>query len=164
MQTPKQYEEVTEAQEIIEQLCKKYFKVLWAVRPNTVKVLGISNKERAKDNKVLAKIIPIRPPEKAVLKMYDIPVRYIIEMYWKDWREWSLQLRQWIVFHELLHISAEMGKTTKHDCEDFRIMIDKVGTDWSHADALPDLLHEDVQFDENLIPNVEEYQEENADD
>lgn len=43
-----------------------------------------------------------------------------------------------VMFHELLHVGIEMGpdgdefySVRKHDLEDFKIIIDKFGTDWS---------------------------------
>ena len=43
-----------------------------------------------------------------------------------------------VLFHELLHIRIELGQDgsevysiAKHDLEDFKIIIDKYGTDWS---------------------------------
>lgn len=45
-----------------------------------------------------------------------------------------------VLFHELLHVGIEQGpdeteiySVRKHDLEDFKIIIDKFGTDWSKA-------------------------------
>lgn len=45
-----------------------------------------------------------------------------------------------VMFHELLHIGIEQGSegselysVRKHDLEDFKLIIDKYGTDWSKA-------------------------------
>ncbi|GAH08833.1 unnamed protein product [marine sediment metagenome] len=65
-----------------------------------------------------------------------------------------------IIFHELQHIAMETGKTVKHDCEDFRMIIDVVGVDWSeNPENLPYLLNEKVKFNLNLRPNMVEYQD-----
>jgi hypothetical protein len=44
------------------------------------------------------------------------------------------------MFHELLHVEIEPGpegseiySVRKHDLEDFKLIIDKYGTDWSKA-------------------------------
>ena len=45
-----------------------------------------------------------------------------------------------VLFHELLHVGIEQGSdeteiysVRKHDLEDFKIIIDRFGTDWSEA-------------------------------
>ena len=162
-QKEKVYSEVTEAREMIKQLCEKYPDELWAVRPENVSVLGVENKKRGKKNRTLAKIIPIKGAEKAIMKLNNIETRYIIEIYWADWREWKERFKQWVVFHELQHIGTEVGKTVKHDCEDFRMIIDVLGVAWTEKpDELPNLLGEEkIKFDLTLRANMVEYQEEN---
>lgn len=160
----KVYARITEAETIIKQLCEKQPEVLWCVRPDMVTVMGIENKERSEKNKTLAKIKPIKGCEKAILQNNNIPIRYIIEMYWSDWREWDEKKRQWILFHELLHIHSEVGKTIKHDCEDFKIVLDKVGVNWTTSKDLPNLLLGDVKFDLELRPSMEEVEEEDKDE
>ena len=46
-----------------------------------------------------------------------------------------------VMFHELLHVGIEPGpdgseiySVRKHDLEDFKLIIDKYGTDWSNAE------------------------------
>ncbi|MFW5803998.1 MAG: putative metallopeptidase, partial [bacterium] len=126
-QQEKIYEKVPDAQELIENLCKEYPNELWAVRPNTVTVLGISNKERSKSNHKLATCRPINGAEKALMQINNIATRYIIELYFSDWNNWSRSQKLAILFHELLHIDNELGKTVRHDVQDFKIMVDKLG-------------------------------------
>lgn len=45
-----------------------------------------------------------------------------------------------VMFHELLHVGIELGpdgdenySVRKHDLEDFKLIIDKFGTDWSNV-------------------------------
>ena len=59
-QQEKAYEEVVEAKEIIQKLCEQYPDELWAIRPETIIVLGITNKERPESSKTLASIRPIK--------------------------------------------------------------------------------------------------------
>ena len=154
-QTEKTYSKVTEAEEMIEKLVKKYPELLWQIKPRIVTVLGVENKERSKNCHKLAQVKAVRGAEKAVMQIHNVDVRYIIELYWSDWNAWSVELKQWIVLHELLHVSFEIGKVIKHDCEDFRIILDAVGVDWTNkVDGLPNLLREDVKFNLNLRPNV----------
>jgi predicted metallopeptidase len=156
----KVYSRVTEAEEIVKSLCTKYPEVLWCVsNPEIVAVMGIENKERSEKNKTLAKIKPIKGSEKAILQINNIPVRYIIELYWNDFREWKERKKQWIIFHELLHIHHEIGKTIKHDSEDFRILLDRVGVNWVNSETLPDLINDKVEFNLELRPSLEDMDE-----
>lgn len=155
-QQEKIYEKVTDAQEFIEKLCEKYPNELWAIRPNNITVLGVSNKERSKSNNKLATCRPINGVEKALMQINNIETRYVIEFYFSDWNEWSRSQKLAILFHELLHISSELGKTVRHDVEDFRIMVDKLGVNWFKDPKLPDLLSDKVEFDLSMRPNVPE--------
>lgn len=155
-QQEKTYEEVTEAPAIIEELCNKYPDVLWAIRPNTIITLGVSNKERPKSSTKLASIRPLKGATKALMQINNVNVRYLIELFWSDWNEWSAAQRVAVIFHELIHVDSEVGKTVKHDIEDFRIMVDKLGVDWFNDKELPNLLSTTVEFDKSMRPNVPE--------
>ena len=154
--TEKTYSRVKEAEEMIVKLCAKQPEVLWCVRPNTVAVLGIDNKERSEKNDTLAKIKPVKGCEKAIFQDNNIPIRYILEVYWSDWNMWHEKKKQWIIFHELLHIHHELGKSIKHDCEDFKLILQKVSVNWSDRDDLPDLVNDDVKFDLALRPSMKD--------
>lgn len=155
-QQEKIYEEVTDAKEMIEKLCKTYPEELWAVRPQLVTVLGVSNKERSENNRKLAVCRPIKGVDKALMQINNINTRYVIELYFSDWNQWSVRQKLAVLFHELLHIDSEVGKTVRHDVEDFRLMVDKLGVNWFDSDDLPNLLDEKVDFDLSMRPNVPE--------
>lgn len=158
------YSRVDEADAIIRGLCEKQPELLWAVKPQTIVVMGIENVERSEKNKVLAKIIPIKGPEKALFQINNIAARYIIQVYWSDYNAWTSRQKQWILLHELLHVHPDFEKTVKHDCEEFRILIDSVGVDYldsTKKDILPDLNNnDDVKFDLKLLPNLNSDDEE----
>jgi hypothetical protein len=156
----KTYSRIKDAEDMVKQLCEKQPEVLWCVRPDIVGVLGVENKERSKKNTTLAKIKPIKAEERTLFQDNNIPTRYIISLYWSDWREWSTRKKQWILFHELLHIAADVGKTISHDSEDFKIILDKVGVNWTESDTLPDLINDKVEFDLDLRPSLEQENEE----
>lgn len=162
--TEKQYSRVKEAEEMIVKLCAKQPEVLWCVKPNTVAVLGIENKERSEKNHTLAKIKTVKGCEKAIFQDSNIPIRYIVEVYWSDWNTWHDKKKQWIIFHELLHVHHEMTKAIKHDCEDFKIILDKVGVNWSDSDTLPDLINDEVKFNLELRPSLGDVDKEEGDD
>ena len=163
MATEKVYTRVTEAEEMVKKLCEKQPDVLWCVKPEIVAVYGIENKERSEKNKTLAKIKTIKGSEKFVMLDNNIPIRYLIEIYWSDFREWNEKQKQWILFHELLHIHHEAG-TIKHDVEDFALIVEKVGPRWYKRDDLPDLINGDVKFDLSLRPSMEDVEERTKDE
>jgi predicted metallopeptidase len=154
------YSKVDEADAIIKGLCEKQPDAMGFVRPETVIVMGIENSERSEKNHTLAKIKPIKGAEKAIFQINNIKVRYVIELYWSDWNAWSMKQKQWILFHELLHVHPDFEKTIKHDCEDFKIILDKVGVDWTNKkDELPNLLDEEVKFNLDLRPGIKDLME-----
>ena len=156
---PHIYSRVHDAEEIVKGLCEKHPDVFWAVRQETVTVMAIENKEKPKSSKVLAKIKPVKGSEKAIFQENNIKSRYIIELYWSDWNEWSEKKKQYVLFHELLHIHPDFEKTIKHDSEDFAILLNTAGVRWvEKVDELPDLLTGDIKFDLDLRPslNIEE--------
>lgn len=154
-QSEKIYSTVTEAQTMVKELCVKYAEAMWQVQPEIISVLGVENKERPKSSTKLSKIKAIRGIEKAVFKQHDVSVRYVIELFWSDWNEWSEEQRQWVIFHELLHVSHEETKAIKHDCEDFMILLDAVGVNWFNAKRLPNMLNTQVEFNLDLRPGLD---------
>ena len=162
MATEKVYSRVAEAEEIIVKLKEKYPDELWMVEPSIITVLGIENKKRGKKSKKLAKVMSVKGAAKAVLKIHNVNVRYIIEVFWSDWNEWSAEFKQWVIFHELQHVGDEAGKIVRHDCEDFAMLVDVVGPCWtSQPEKLPNLLAEKVEFNLDLRANLLEYCEDN---
>ena len=155
-QKEKIYEEVAEGKEICEKLCQKYPAELWAVRTEIVTVLGVKNKERPEKSTKLAVCIPIKGIHKSLMQLNNINTRYVIELYWSDWNKWNQAQKTALIFHELLHIDHEIGKTVKHDVEDFRLMVDKLGVDWFNDSKLPNLLDDKVEFDLSMRANVPE--------
>jgi len=153
-QSEKIYEKIPEANEIIEELVDNYPDELWAIRPHMIEVLGVSNKERPKSSKTLASVRPLKGATKALMQINNVNTRYLMELYWSDWNAWSKSQKVAVIFHELLHIDSEVGKTVKHDVEDFRIMVDKLGVDWFNDSALPNLLSNKIEFNLNLRPNL----------
>ena len=152
----KVWERVKDAEEIIEKLCKQYPEELWAVRPNTIAVFGVTNKERPKGNDTLALIRPIKGSYKTLVQSLKGEARYILEFYCSDYNAWSEAQKAAILFHELLHVDAELGCTVKHDLEEWKLVVDKLGVDYLKNKNLPNLLKEKIKFDISLRPNVPE--------
>ena len=153
---PKAYEILPEAQEIIKQLCEhpSTKRILWAIQPETVAVLCVTNKERPKGSKAIAKVFRVTGPMEALLQANRIEVKYVIELYAHDWTTMTNSRRQAVIFHELLHIPPPVDSgLVKHDVEDFAIMIDAMGVNWFEADVVPEILSGEVKFNIRLSPN-----------
>lgn len=154
---PKAYELLPEAQEMVKKLCQhpKASRILWAVQPENVAVLCIVNKERPQSSKSLAKMSRVTGPMEALLSANNIEVKYVIELYAHDWKSMSNARRQAVIFEELLHIPPPVDSgLVKFDVEDFAIMIDAFGTNWTDSDtSLPEILSGEVDFKLNLAPN-----------
>jgi len=154
---PVKYSRVEEAEKIIHQLCKKYPDELWTIIPGSVVVLGIENKTRTPSVKWMARIVTMRGIPREIIAMNKIPVRWAIELYWKDWNQWKQSLKEWVIFHELLHVPEEEGKSVQHDVQDFALIVDAVGWNWNSKDDLPELLGaKKVKFNKDLVPRTRE--------
>jgi hypothetical protein len=72
-------------------------------------------------------------------------VKYVIEVYASEFMQWSAPRRQWLMFHELLHVPGPDDKgLLDHDVEDQAVILDAVGIDWWSKDSLPDILSGDT--------------------
>ena len=142
MAEEKEYESLADGNAIVVALCQKYPKVLWAVNPEQVIVLGVTNKERPKKMRKLAMIHRITPAMRTIIRMVGRKdVKFYVEVYCSDFTTWSNPRRQWVIFHELVHIAGPDEKgLIRHDTEDFSGILDAVGIDWWTKESLPDLL------------------------
>ena len=148
----KEYVVLPEAKEIIKALAERYPKILWTVRPELVEVLGVTNKERPKNSKKMAQIRKVTGSTKALLEHNRIPTEYIVELYCSDWQPMSPQKREWLLFHEVLHVPGPDEKgMIDHDVQDYAVILDQAGLNWFQRDDLPLLTTGDlVPFKEDL--------------
>lgn len=152
----KLYSVIGDGQGIVEKLVELYPDVLWQVRTNQVAVLGIENKEPTKRSAKF-RVRCVKNAEKAVFKINKIDIRYIIELYWSEWNQWTAPRKEWTIMNALLRISVDEDKMIKPDCVEFKIILDKVGFDWDNEHAnLPSLTEAKVDFDLDLRPGLDE--------
>lgn len=136
------YEILADGNSVVTALCQKYPKIMWAVNPDQVVVLGITNRERPKKMRKLAVIRRVSPAMRTIISsLARKAVNFYIEVYCSDFITWSNQRRQWVILHELVHIPGPDEKgLIQHDTQDFAGILDSVGIDWWAKDSLPDLL------------------------
>ncbi len=73
---------------------------------------------------------------------WGIPCDYTITVFEPNVEKFTEEQLKILIFHELLHIDilfnadgTETHNIKGHDLEDFRLIIDRFGTDWSDTDA-----------------------------
>lgn len=166
-QEPRTYSRVESAEKMIEEMVEKRPNILWAVEPCKIAVMGVDNKERTEKavnkNPVYAKLRIVKGAEKALFLEQGMPVRYIIEIFWSDWNRWNLFTRQAVIFSKLLEITPEEEKRNKPDCVGFNVLIDVLGVNWEKREDLPNLLSDEVEFDLDLRPGLDDA-DDDADD
>jgi predicted metallopeptidase len=153
---PKLYEVLTSAQDMIKALCEhpSTQRILWAVQPENIAVLSVTNKERPQSSNVLAKITRVTAPMEAILLANKIGVKYVIELYGSDWQAMTNARRQAVIFNELLHVPPPVDSgIVKNDVEGFAVLIEALGVNWAKADSLPEILSGEVEFNVKLAPN-----------
>lgn len=73
---------------------------------------------------------------------WGIPCDFTITVFEPNIVGMSDEQIKMLIFHELLHVGIEFGadgsesySVKPHDLEDFKLIIDRYGTDWSKVDA-----------------------------
>ena len=142
MSDDKVYEILEEGNDIVRGLKDRYPKILWAVVPENIVVLAVTNKLRPWGMKKLAVICLVNPAMRTVIKQFGRRnITHIVEVYVSDWNTWNDPRKQVILFHELLHVTKAEKKTLlHHDIEQFGILLDAFGIDFWLNDSLPNLL------------------------
>lgn len=158
--TARVYERLVDAEETVSKLHSKYGDLFWAVRPERIAVMSISNCERGKKakekNPAYAKLRLVKGAEKALFEHAQIPTRYIIELYGDDWAAWSSSYRQCVLANVLLELTPEDEQRNKPDSVGFKVFLDAIGVNWDKdAATLPNLLAEDVEFNLELRPGMD---------
>jgi hypothetical protein len=145
MADDKEYEILAEGNEIVKSLKEKYPKILWAVVPENIVVLAVTNKPRPWGMKKLAVIRLVSPAMRTVIKSFGKKhLTHVIEVYISDYHAWGDSRKQVILFHELLHVAKPEKKTLlPHDIEEFGMLIDAFGIDYWLDESLPNLLSGD---------------------
>lgn len=159
------YARVTDAEKLIEKLCEKHPDLFWAVKPGQIAVMGVDNQQRGDKsiakNPAYAKLRLVKGAEKSIFETNNIPIRYIVELYWDEWNHWGSSFRQWTLANALVEITPEEEKRNKKDCVGFKVLLDVCGVNWDREpDKLPNLLDDDVKFNLDLRPGLNEDGEE----
>ena len=157
MQEAKSFVLIEEANGIITKLTERYPKIFWAVNPNEVVVLGVSNKERPKRQRKKAQMKRVTGATEALLEKYNVKAKYICELFCSDWTPMSNPDREWLIAEQLLHIPGPDEKgLIKGDVEGFSVIFDVIGLQLDEEKVnRPSLLSgELVKFNEDLAARL----------
>ena len=162
--TARTYQKVDEADQLIADLCAKHGDVFWSVNPQTVVIMGIDNVARTEKavekDPLWSKFRNIKGVEKAIFAANQIPVRYIIEVYWSDWNTWNTNTRLAIIARHLLEITPDVEKKNRPDAVGFKILYDVLGINWeSNYKQIPSLRDDDIEFNLDLRPGLDDISE-----
>lgn len=121
--------------QIAEQLIDKEPELSY-IKNSQVKVTYLESdscKKADKEKLVLGECEKIQSKNK-----WAMPGDFTITLYVNNLVGLSLEQIKTVIFHELLHIGIDIGSdgeevysVRKHDLEDFKIIIDRFGTDWA---------------------------------
>jgi hypothetical protein len=155
MADDKTYVVLEEGNGLVVALKERYPYEMQNVKPEEIIVLAIMD-DPPEFKDWLAKIHLIKGAPKALLEMLRSKARYYIEVYSVDWVAWNKQLRQVIIFHELLHVPPEDANgIVKHDVEDFSPVLEAFGLNYQGSTTLPDMLSgEPIKFNRRLIDSL----------
>lgn len=134
------YERLDEAESIMKKLVEKYPTKFSNVDCITVSWWSITNKEKPKSCRTIAKIMGLKPPVSLITDQ-----RYIVVVYNSDWTQFNPAQKAIVVAHEISHIEGD-GSLSKHDLEDFSSLIKKFGVGYINNTELPNIVEEDVQW------------------
>ena len=158
------YSRVTEASEMIKDLCEKHPEAFWCVKPEAIAVMGIDNVERSEKavakSPVWSKLRNIKGVEANLLKENDIRERFILEIFWSDWNEWKEEVKAAVLAQHLFEITTDFEVKNSPDCVGFNILYKALGVNWQRATEkglpMPNILRDDIEFDLELRPGLEE--------
>ena len=156
------YSKVNEASDMIETLLNKHPEAFWCIKPEQVAVMGIENVERSEKaiakQPIWSRMRNVKGVEQAIFKENNINIRYIIETFWSDWNNWRASIKAAVLSSHLFEITPDAEVKNAHDCIGFNILYKTLGINWQRDDGngIPNLLLDDVKFDLDLRPGLEE--------
>lgn len=94
-------------------------------------VLSSTHSKKSKGKKVLGQCEKVQDKYK-----WGIPCDFTITFFEPNIIGMTYEQLKMLMFHELLHIGIDEDKyfIKPHDLEDFKLIIDKFGTDWAKVD------------------------------
>lgn len=113
-------------------------KALWEIKDSHVSIIYLSScAEKTHKGKIVYGLT-----EKVQEKYkWGIPCDFTITIFEPNVARFSEDQIRILLFHELLHIGIEFKEgdeeayyTKGHDLEDFKLIIDRYGTDWAYTD------------------------------
>lgn len=142
----KEWQVCSEVRDLVEALSQRFTANFSNVNSDEISCImsvdGKAPKQGA--GKALAKISIIREKMRVAT---GTPYKYIIEVYDDNWFDLSKIQKQYVIFHELMHIDpdSEEPKLKDHDIQDFDMILSAWGIHYLEDAKLLDLLDDDME-------------------
>lgn len=151
----REWQGCSEVRDLVDALSQKFTANFANINPDEVScIMAVGGKApKQGSGKTLAKIGIIRDKLRVAT---GTPYKYVIEVYDDNWFGLSNVQKQYVVFHELMHIDidSEEPKLKPHDIQDFDILLSTWGLHYLNNADIPDLLSEDTTEEDYNIPSV----------
>lgn len=148
MRKDNEYVRLVNEEEVCLKLAEKYPNQLCKLHKNDVLVFEWKTQ---RPQRYWAKICRISGIFKALMKSINVDAKYIIQIPSSSWEQLDKTSRQWVLFHELMHIHFDPEKQKfqliQHDIQDFKVVLEKIGLNgYKSVDLKPLLDAESVVF------------------
>lgn len=144
----KRYQKINEADEIISKIIKHFDDQFWNITQPQIVVVAILNKPPSRKNWI-ARIRQIHGIFKYLVNSSNTQFKecnYVIEIYMDDWTKLNTAQREWVLFHEMLHIvDPKTARFFTHDVQEFSPIYDAVGHGYCNNAELKSLFDKDVK-------------------
>jgi predicted metallopeptidase len=145
-----EYDILEPAHIMIKKIVDTFPELFYQIEPDGVVVFAIKNQPPAHKN-WLARVRPIAGIFKAIAEKNKWKYKFVIEIYYDDWKIMGEKEKSWILFHELLHIvTMQSSKMFKHDTQDFACILEIIGINKYTQSTIPDLFG-NIKFKEEFI-------------
>lgn len=113
--------------------------------PITIVYLSSEHSKRGKGKIVYAQCEKVGEKYK-----WGIPADFTITVFEPNCEKFTEKQMRILLFHELLHIGQinDVWSTVPHDLEDFKLIINKYGTEWDKIEEMPEEKKEETEEDE----------------
>jgi predicted metallopeptidase len=144
MRKDNEYVRLTREEDICLKLAERYSTLLCPIHKNDILVFEWKTQ---RSQRYWAKICRISGIFKALIKSLDVDAKFIIQIPTSSWEQLTDIQRQWVLFHELMHINfdpeKQKYKLIQHNIQDFRVILNKIGLDGYKSNTLTSMLDKD---------------------
>ncbi len=144
-----EYEVLDEFTDLAKEILKKYTDQFYGVDLNVIKAVAITNKERPQSSVKLWDLKAVPMP----IRM-DCKYAYYVILYSEDWDSLEKKHKLLLICQILCAIpidedgEVDEGKVKPFDMKDFATMLRTFGTDYLTKDDVPDVLFDQIEWEQ----------------